>query len=336
MLKRVIYLGYYLRKLDFKQYWKFLYYSSKRNPILMLWYVFDSFLSVFIYNISLLEYFQFGFNKLNHSARLKWAGTGFMFEFQLLMNPKKSRVLLDDKRKFFVSYRPLFSHQVYSTEDIEVKEVMETWQNDLENLNKKFVFKQADGKCGRGVTILSAKELKGVKITEFMKRNKFDLLEEYIVQHEELMKLSPSGVNTIRIFTQLDSVGKVCILGCRLRISVNSHVDNMAAGNLAASVDEISGIVNGFGYYSDTTKSPEVLHPVSNVKILGFKIPFWDETIELVRRAALLHPQNRSIGWDIAVTDIGPTLIEGNHDWCKLLWQLPVQKGLKNEIVRYV
>lgn len=25
----------------------------------------------------------------------------------------------------------------------------------------------------------------------------------------------------------------------------------------------------------------------------------------------------------------GPDLIEGNHDWCKLVWQLPVHKGLK-------
>jgi len=22
--------------------------------------------------------------------------------------------------------------------------------------------------------------------------------------------------------------------------------------------------------------------------------------------------------------------IEGNHDWCKLVWQLPVNKGLKS------
>jgi hypothetical protein len=29
------------------------------------------------------------------------------------------------------------------------------------------------------------------------------------------------------------------------------------------------------------------------------------------------------------VTEQGPGLIEGNHDWCKLVWQLPVNKGLK-------
>ena len=65
------------------------------------------------------------------------------------------------------------------------------------------------------------------------------------------------------------------------------------------------------------------------MKIVGFQIPFWKETLELVREAALLQTGNRSVGWDIAITDIGPELIEGNHNWCKLLWQLPVQRGLK-------
>jgi len=30
------------------------------------------------------------------------------------------------------------------------------------------------------------------------------------------------------------------------------------------------------------------------------------------------------------VTENGPGLIEGNHDWCKLVWQLPVGEGLKH------
>ena len=54
-----------------------------------------------------------------------------------------------------------------------------------------------------------------------------------------------------------------------------------------------------------------------------------------VKKAALLHPQNRSIGWDIVITAKGPGFIEGNHDWCKLLWQLPVKKGMKSVLDAY-
>ena len=49
----------------------------------------------------------------------------------------------------------------------------------------------------------------------------------------------------------------------------------------------------------------------------------------MVETASLLHPENSSIGWDVVITPQGPSLIEGNHDWCKLVWQLPVRRGLK-------
>lgn len=54
------------------------------------------------------------------------------------------------------------------------------------------------------------------------------------------------------------------------------------------------------------------------------------ECFQLAKDAALKHPHNRSIGCDIVVTVDGPGLIEGNHDWCKLVWQLPVNQGLKS------
>lgn len=168
-----------------------------------------------------------------------------------------------------------------------------------------------------------------------MIKNNYGLVEEFIQQHPDLNRLSPSAVNTVRIFTQLNGFGGVDILGCRLRISVNSPVDNMAAGNLAAPVDENTGRLSGPGVYSDITKPEQDYHPVTQVKITGFQIPFWKETLEMVKKAAQLHPQNRSIGWDTVITKEGPGLIEANHDWCKLLWQLPVKTGLKSILEDY-
>ena len=334
--KRVLYLGYYLKNLNYKQFWSFLKYASKGNPLSMIWLILDCIWSVFKYNISILEYFQFGFNQLNSIEKSKWAGTGFMYEFQLLMNPKSTRDILDDKRKFYQAYRLFIKQKMFSVNDFENKTTELNCKTAVTKDDLKFVFKQANGKCGKGVAIHTSKELRGVDILEFMNRNDYDLQEEFIVQHTDLTCLSPSAVNTIRIFTQLDSHDNVCLLGCRLRISVNSHVDNMAAGNLAASIDEFSGVVNGLGYYSDITKAPEEFHPVSNIRIPGFQIPFWNDTLQLAKDAALFHKENRSIGWDVAISQDGPTLIEGNHDWCKLLWQLPVQQGLKIEIEKYV
>lgn len=109
----------------------------------------------------------------------------------------------------------------------------------------------------------------------------------------------------------------------------------MAVGNIATPIDEISGIVYGGGVYSDITKNEEHKHPITGIGIVGFQVPFWKESLRMVKEAALLHKENRSISWDVAITNKGPELLEGNHNWCKLLWQLPVKKGLKNKLKAY-
>lgn len=329
-MKRILYLGYYLKNLDRKKFGLFLDHASKESGKNKLSLLTDMLNCVFRYNISILEYFQFRFYKKNQEERKKWAGTGYMFEFQLAMNPKSERDILDDKTKFYKSYGKYFVHNVGDIADLKSKP--ELVQKLLNNPSGKLVFKAADGKCGAQVEIKKTTEFTADNIVSFMEANDFDLVEEFIIQHPKLQALSPSAVNTVRIFTQLDRYNKVIILGCRQRISVNSPVDNMAAGNMAAPIDEKTGIVNGPAVYSDITKHEETKHPVTGVNIIGFEVPFWNEIIEMVKEAALLHPQNRSIGWDIVVTEKGPGFIEGNHDWCKLLWQLPAGDGLKSLI----
>jgi hypothetical protein len=326
-MKRIIYLGYYLKNLDWRKFWRFFHFVTINWKIPKTKLLFDIISSSLQNNISLLEYFQFGFYNLNQSNRRTYAGTGYMYEYQLIMNPRKTRKILDDKTLFYKNYQKFIKHKVADIEDY--KSNKDLANSIINNSGGKIVFKIYNGKCGQQVTIKNANEFIKNDLVNFMLNNGFDLAEEYIVQHKLLMELSPSAVNTVRIFTQLNASDQVEILGCRLRISINSQVDNMAAGNIAAPIDEITGILNGPGVYSDITKAEEIDHPVTGVSIIGFKIPFWKETLAMVKEAALSHPENRSIGWDIAITENGPDLIEGNHDWCKLVWQLPVKQGLK-------
>ena len=334
MLKRSLYLGYYLKKMDWKKFKLFLNHASKLTGKSKASLVADAVSSVFKYNVSLLEYFQFRFFELGEEQRRTWAGTGYMFEYQLKMNPKNSRDILDDKTKFYRSYKEYFVHNVADIADLKAKP--ELVQKLLNTPAGKLVFKVADGNCGIDVLIKNVSEFDEKSIITFMENSQFDLVEEFIQQHPILNNLSPSAVNTVRIFTQLDENDEVVLLGCRQRISVNSSVDNMAAGNMAAPIDEQTGIVNGAGVYSDITKPEAKTHPVTGVEIVGLQVPFWNETVAMVKKAAKEHPENRSIGWDIVITENGPGFIEGNHDWCKLLWQLPAQKGLKSKLEPYL
>ncbi len=333
-IKRLVYLGYYFKNMDFGKLSRFTDHVQQIKQLskVMLWtqMLHDS----LAYNLSPMEYFLFGFYEKSASEKEKWAGTGTMYEYQRIMNPVESRYILDDKRAFGKVYRDFILHQTHPLSDLEGCTALV--EHLLANASGKVVLKVSNGKCGRNMEITKADQFTARTLPAYMRQKGYDLAEEYVEQHNELNRLSPSAVNTVRVITQINAQGHVDILGCRQRISVDSPVDNMAAGNLAAAIDEATGVIIGKAYYSDITRAPVDKHPITGVQIIGFQIPFWPAIIKLVKEAAALDTCNRSIGWDVVVTGRGPGLIEGNHDWCKLVWQLPVQTGLKPVLDRYL
>jgi hypothetical protein len=97
-------------------------------------------------------------------------------------------------------------------------------------------------------------------------------------------------------------------------------VDNLNAGGFAAPVGLEDGVIrlpaadkNGLQYE---------IHPYTGKAIVGFQLPFWQESLDMARHAALKEPTVRYIGWDVAVTAAGPVLVEANtlpgHDILQL------------------
>jgi hypothetical protein len=331
MLNKVLYIPYYLVRTDWSKVNRFMGYARSHGGQNRIMQTLDMVQSVFKYNIAPLDYYYFSFYNLNKTERHQYVGTGFMYEYQKIMNPSPDREILADKRKFLNHYKNLIKRKFYSIDEIR--------QNpsilDSLLLSGKIVLKNSLGQVGAEVEIYHAAGKTSKDVLSYMEKMEFDMVEAYVEQHPRLKEISPTGLNTVRVITQ-EAAGTIIILAARLRISVNSSVDNMAAGNLAAPLDTETGIITGSAVYSDITKPACEFHPVTGVKLTGFQVPFWPEIIDLVKSAASKAKRNRSIGWDVAVTENGPELIEGNHNWCKLLWQLPVKKGLKNELKKYL
>lgn len=326
-MKRFIYLAYYFNRMDWPLLHRYFSYVAKKESTnrFVLWV--QMVVHSLRYNISLLEYFQFGFYHKDRKDKLKWAGTGFMYEYQQRMNPRKSRHILENKIHFLNHYHSFVNRNFASLDSL--KDDSRPIAPLLNNASGKIVLKKSNGQVGRQVEVVPTEALNRELLIGKMEEKGYDLVEEYIVQHPRLMELSPAGVNTLRIITQVNQQNVVQYLGARLRISVNSAVDNLGAGNLAAPVNLKTGLVNAPAVYSDITMQEVEYHPVTGIRIVGFQIPFWKDVLSLAESLAMLYPQNRSVGWDIAITAGGPEIIEGNHNWCKLLWQLPVKKGLK-------
>ena len=55
-------------------------------------------------------------------------------------------------------------------------------------------------------------------------------------------------------------------------------------------------------------------HPLTGFEFNKIKkIPYVKESFEMVKEAALLIPEIRYIGWDVAITEDGPVVIEANE-----------------------
>ena len=100
-VRRILYFLYYLKELDRSKIQKIPSLCCKwRATGLHLFFILIFMYSSLKYNISILDYFYFRFYNLNREERGKWAGTGYLYEYQLHMNPKGAREVLENKIMF--------------------------------------------------------------------------------------------------------------------------------------------------------------------------------------------------------------------------------------------
>ena len=137
------------------------------------------------------------------------------------------------------------------------------------------------------------------------------LLQECVVQHPAVAELSPSAVNTLRILTLLTPSGHVEFPSILLKMArAGSLVDNVGAGGIAAHVDPRTAEL-GLGFVWPAHDTYE-LHPDTGMRIRGFKVPFLHECQLVAARAHQRLTSPRFLGWDVAVTPTGPTVLEVN------------------------
>ena len=129
------------------------------------------------------------------------------------------------------------------------------------------------------------------------------------------MIFANKSVNTIRVMTVMDKhTGDVKVFRCNLRVGVGkTEVDNFHEGGCAYQIDIATGRICSFGCQRTGAKRL-IIHPGTDICMLGYQIPLWQEVLDGCRAAHRHLPQCQLIAWDVAVTEKGIELIEGNHD----------------------
>ncbi|MBN2215327.1 MAG: hypothetical protein JW723_13900 [Bacteroidales bacterium] len=145
------------------------------------------------------------------------------------------------------------------------------------------------------------------------------LFQKTIEQHPVISAINPNCINSLRIDTFIDKDGNIDVISAFIRLGLgDSIVDNISSGGCQVGIDVEKATLNKYGYTNISVGYGKVLtsHPDTNVKFENYHLPFFRESLDLVKKAAELIFPVRLIGWDIAITPQGPVLIEGNrkHD----------------------
>ena len=155
------------------------------------------------------------------------------------------------------------------------------------------------------------------------------IFQEVILQHESLNKINSFSANTLRIVTYKSKENKVEILSGFIRLGrKGAIVDNAHAGGIVVSFNKETGkmsyeglqlIDNGGGLFYK--------HPDTGIVFDNFLIPYFNQAKEIVVEASKLL-KFPLLGWDVAITQNGPVIIEVNHDF-HLFLSDRMENGLK-------
>ena len=263
------------------------------------------------YGAGYVDYDVIGFYKLNHKQRKTMLTRGINNKFVKQLNKKEYWYIFDKKNEFNKTFSKFVTRDwIYPISDNKDQAI------DWLKKHEVFFAKPNAGQCGKGIEKIAIKEWLDRNKTleelyQYLVENKLELLEEPIKQHEVMNQLNSSSVNTIRMVTVMNTKKEVTILTAFARIGNGKHVDNFNSGGMTAKVEVTTGKI----LEEAVNKKGELFekHPITGTKIKDFQIPCFEEAKKMVKEAAKLSENVRYIGWDVAITSDGPTLVEGNQ-----------------------
>ena len=303
------------------------------------------------YKLTRLEYSNYQLHSASESFRNTFLPYNKAEEYWEILNPRKHAVLARDKfighallSKVGVSTAQLYfayDKETNGTEDSLVLHSVDQVVDKIKQLNlKRFVAKPAaDSAHGKGVGVYDVEKIvefggSEIKMDEILSCGKMVLFESLIKQTEQMASINRSSVNTVRMMTALYPNQEVKMIASFIKIGrAGSCVDNAGSGgNVDCAVNlETGELYNALQFNSWEDVIPIEKHPDSGVQLNGLVIEHWDEIKNIVMGWQAQIPYLKTIGWDVALTENGPVIVEINN-WWDTTGQLFLGKGWHKEV----
>jgi len=255
-----------------------------------------------------IDYLRFEFYKKNRFARNEYLTFSRYIKLTKKLGIRASGISANKEAEYGLYSRFIHRPWFLATKSTTEKEII-----DFIRTNGRVIAKPNGGEQGHGVLLFDSQNDNTGNITILMNSLKAEdyLIEGAVSNCDELKVLNPCSLNTLRVVTMVDSKGVPQILGGWLRVGApRKVVDNWGSGGVGYNVDMNTGTIDRLG--RDKQNNEYLKHPGSNVTMPGFVLPRIDEIRSLVKEMAMVKPEARYVGWDLAITQDGIDLIEMN------------------------
>ncbi|MFT6288259.1 MAG: hypothetical protein ACJA09_003018 [Alcanivorax sp.] len=336
--------------------------SSNSNSVIVL---FRLLACRSVYGFGPKDYLLFNFHSKPFAAAKHYLAKDELEVLQAAVNPEHERYVVADKLHYYLHCK---EHSLPTPEilaltglyqfDIDLKSLPRvTTVERLKDIVSQYgegcyLLKPIDGSHGdglirfeleNGLLVMDGGRLMTAdkELQETLTLNTCFILQRFLRPHPQLKPIMPgASLGTARLVT-LNHQGQISVIfGCIKIPAGNNVADNFVAGsmgNLLADVDLQTGTI--LKTYGPDLDHPGVvrevsIHPDSGVIIPGFVFPHWNAMLDAVITGAQTIPQLGTIGWDIALTEDGPCLIEANSLYACDILQTALGRGLKPDFER--
>lgn len=257
-------------------------------------------------HISLGEYEWLGYDKLSDEQKKTMSTLWTRAEFRKTFTDKRYKCILMNKYIFSKVFSDYYGRRCYMAKDVSAKLL-----GELSGREGRVVAKPNCKGQGKGIMVLPTEtEEERRAALDFLAGADNYIVEEYITQHSQLAKLNPGAVSIIRFYSLCSPAGSY-IFAPVLTAAINKDISNGCQDALTAMIDIRTGLV-----ITDAVDQNNIVeyaaHPVTGVSFKGLQIPYWQETLAMMRAALPLASKISNIGWDVAITEEGPLIIEAN------------------------
>lgn len=269
------------------------------------------------YGASPSNYTLFRFDKLSNRQRSTYVTNRLSRRMIRTFNDPSYITVFEDKTLFAKHFHKYLNRELLETENMSFEQFSEFVRG-----KDKIIYKPAANAQGVGIRVyddLNDSNLCGI-YKEIKELNEKAILEQWIPQHHILNQVYSKAVNCIRIITVCQHGQVTCLTG-GVTWGNGKKIANASASGIVSPINFKTGILEKPA--ADFSGNIYEKHPITDAQLVGIKLPYFNETLEMIQKAAMEVPQVGYIGWDIAITPDGPVIIEGNTTPGYKYYQIP-------------